>query len=348
MSSLDDLPVLEPLRRAHEEGRLAHAFLIVGSPEGDGCRLAEAMAQMLYCEAAEKPCGVCDGCLRVSRKDHPDVYWLEPTKKSRIFSVDQIRELNANLGRTSYAGSWKTAILLFADRMKTEAMNALLKTMEEPPGRTLIVLVTDQVQGLLPTIISRCQRINLGEREQPPEGLWRAELEAWLAEAGARGPLTAMARASRLLRLLDQVKAEIEEDEKRKDGEGGEGEIEDEDERDRGDEFEGEGAAESRAREENVARDVRVARIASRLIKERTAILRAIQLWQRDVLACKMGAPEDTLHYRTKIEVLRKQASACDVGVLFARIRAVDEAQGRLGTNLNVLMVLDAMVRAGV
>lgn len=348
MSSLDDLPVLEPLRRAHAEGRLAHAFLIVGSPEGDGFRLAEAMAQLLYCDAAEKPCGACDGCLRVSRKDHPDVYWLEPTKKSRIFSVDQIRELNANLGRTSYAGSWKTAILLFADRMKTEAMNALLKTMEEPPGRTLMILVTDQVQGLLPTIISRCQRINLGEREQPPEGPWRAELEAWLAEAGARGPLTAMARASRLLRLLDQVKAEIEEDEKRKDGVGGEGRIEEEDEIAPGDEYEGVGAAESSEREENVARDVRVARIASRLNKERTAILRAIQLWQRDVLACKMGAPESTLHFRAQREGLCKQASACDVGVLFARIRAVDEAQRRLGTNLNALMVLDAMVRAGV
>lgn len=348
MSSPDVIPVLEPLRRAHAKGRLAHAFLIVGSPEGDGRRLAEALVQLLFCDATEKPCGACDGCMRVARKDHPDVYWLEPMKKSRIFSVDQIRELNANLGRTSYVGSWKAAILLFADRMKTEAMNALLKTMEEPPGRTLLLLVTDQMQGLLPTIVSRCQRINLGERERPPDNGWRAELEAWLAEAGARGPLTAMARASRLLRLLERVKAEIEEDEKRRDEaeEGGEGVSEDEDENEH--EYDEAGAVEWRDREENVARDVRVARIASRLIKERTAMLRTIQLWQRDVLACKMGAAESVLHFPDQSEILRKQAAECEVGALFARIRAVDEAQSRLGTNLNALMVLDAMVRAGV
>lgn len=348
MSSPDDWPVLEPLRRAHAEGRLAHAFLLVGSPEGTGRRLAEAMAQMLYCDAEIKPCGGCDGCRRVSGRDHPDVYWLEPTKKSRIFSVDQIRELNTNLSLTSYTGSWKAAILLYADRMKAEAMNALLKTMEEPPGRTLIVLVTDQLQGLLPTIISRCQRLNLGEREEPPDGVWRAELEAWLAEAGPRGTLTAMARASQLLRLLERVKNEIEEQEKQTEGAEGGRENEEISAAEREPEQHPQSETSAGEQEEPVEREVRIARVASRLVKERSAMLRVIQYWQRDVLACKLGASSRALHFPNRLDVLRNQALACDVGTLVARIRAVDEAQDRLGTNLNALMVLDAMVRAGV
>ena len=342
MSSPDSsLTVLAPLRHALETGRLAHSFLIVGSPDGRGLALAEELVRLLFCTAAQKPCHACEGCERVARRQHPDVYWLEPAKKSRILSVDQIRELNQRLGQTAYAGGWKVGALLHAERMNTEAMNALLNTMEEPPGRTPIILVTDQAQGLLPTIVSRCQRINLGEKERPADAPWRAELEAWLAEAGARGPVTALARAARLKNLLESVKDAIQEEEDaaeealgEADVSGGEDVAEDED----GDD----------ANEVEVSNDVRDARVKARLVKERAAILRAIQLWQRDLLACRLGASDEALHYPWAGEALRRQSERVEVAVLLNRIRAVDDASRRLDRNLSDLLVLESLVLAGV
>ncbi len=355
MYSLDDLPVLEPLRRAHAEQRLAHAFLIVGSPEGQGRRLAEALAQLVFCTASKKPCGECDGCRRIARRDHPDVYWIEPEKKTRIISVGSpenrrkdpgIRyRLLEPLSQTSYAGGWKVGVILWADRMNESAANALLKMLEEPPRSTLLILVSEHSHQLLPTIVSRCQRLILAEREKPTDAVWRAELEDWLAGAGARGPLTALARASQLLRLLDRIKTEIAEQEQSKDGSSDEDADGVEDGEDAYDES---GLDAAHEREANLAREIRDARVSSRLVKERTAILHAIQLWQRDVLACKLGASEEALHYSARKGELLKQASDCDVPTLLNRIRAVDEAAGRLGVNMNALLVLDAMVRTGV
>ena len=342
MSSLEAMPVLEPLRRAFAADRLAHAFLVIGSPDGGGRDLALAMVRMLFCTAAEKPCGECLECQRVARREHPDAYWLEPAKKSRIFSVEQIRELNGALAQTAYAGGWKAAILLHADRMNDAAMNALLKTMEEPPGRTILILVTDQSQRLLPTIVSRCQRLNLGEMERPPDAAWRPELEAWLAGAGGRGPLTILARAARLQALLEQVKAAIILEEKG-DEDADEGE-------ETGVEPAGEAEAEEEAAEDEalVRREVRDARIQARLIKERSAMLRVIQLWQRDLLACRLGAPPEVLHFPHARDILLRQASDVEVAALLARIEALDQARGRLDTNLQSLVVLESLARTGI
>jgi DNA polymerase-3 subunit delta' len=355
VSCRDEIPVLEPLRRAHAERRLAHAFLIVGSPEGEGRRLAMALAQLVCCAANQKPCGACDECRRIARRDHPDVYWLEPEKKSRIISVGDPNKRHKDpgirfrllepLAQTSYSGGWKVGVISWADRMSESAANALLKMLEEPPRETLLMLVTEHPHLLLPTIVSRCQRLILAERERPVEAAWRAELEEWLADAGARGSVTALARAARLLNLLDRVKEEIAKEEEYNNSTASN--AADASDADEGDYNEA-GVDEDSEKEENLAREFREARISSRLIKERTAMLRAIQLWQRDVLACKMGADAGALHFPTRRDDLAKQAAACDVATVYARIRAVDEASGRLATNMNALMVLDAMVRAGV
>jgi DNA polymerase III delta prime subunit len=334
---------------------LAPAFLIVGSPEGAGLQLAVAMAQLVCCSEDDKPCDTCDGCQRVARRDHPDVHWLEPEKKSRIISVGDPNKKHKDpgirfrllepLSQTSYYGGWKVGIIRWADRMSESAANALLKMLEEPPRETLLLLVTEQPHMLLPTIVSRCQRLILPERERPVEADWRSELEDWLAGAGARGPVTSLARASRLLNLLDRVKEDITKEESASSGaviETVSSSEQDDEERS------GAGAGEDSAAEESLSREFREARISSRLIKVRTEILRAIQLWQRDVLACKMGADANTLHFSARREVIAKQAAACDVATVYARIRAADEAAARLATNMNALMVLDAMVRAGV
>ncbi len=331
MSSPDPHDALAPLRSALEAGRLAHAFLIIGSPDGMGRALAEQLVRLLYCAgAADKPCGACPGCRLIEAGTHPDVYRIEPENKSRQIKVDAIRELNQSLSQTSYAGGWKVGLLLHADRMNENAMNALLKTLEEPPGRAVLVLVTGEAQALLPTIVSRCQRINCGERERPPEAPWRPALEAWLAETGARGPLTALSRAARLQTLLEEIRDSLDPEAAPADEES-------------------EPAREEDVSEgEAISRQVHAARLQAHLARQRADALRAIQLWQRDLLACRLGADESALHYPHQLTALRAQARDCNVGALLQRIGAVDRAARLLNHNIPELLALEILARAGI
>lgn len=332
MSSPEPLAALEPLRKAIEAGRLAHAFLIVGSPDGVGRQLADGLIRLLYCTGAAKPCGDCPGCKLIDAGTHPDVYRVEPARKSRLISVDAIRVLNLNLAQTSYAGGWKVGLILHANRMNDSAMNALLKTLEEPPGRAILILVTTEVQALLATIVSRCQRINCGERERPPDASWRPALETWLAESGARGPLTALSRAARLQALIEQIRDSLEPPEPAA-GDAVETIAPEDDEEDDA---------------ELVSREVHAARLQAQVTQQRNDVLRAIQLWQRDLLACRLGADASTLHYPEQIAALQSQAREIEVGGLLQRINAVDRAAQLLQNNIPELLVLETLARAGV
>lgn len=309
---------------AFRRGRLASSLLVAGDPEGLGASFARQVIRLVFCEGEEKPCGVCDACRRLARDAHPDFYRIEPSRKSRVISVDQIRELIERLSQTSFAGGWKAALLLHADRMNPEAMNAFLKTLEEPPPRTLLVLVTRQIQALLPTIVSRCQRINLGEPERPPQASWKAELEDWLARGPSRGTVGQMARAAQLLDMLERVRESIEKEEQETADVGG--------------------VVDS----ESLDDETEEARRAARVARERGEMLRMIQLWQRDVLALKTGAPPETLHFSHRLDALREQAAKESVADLLRRVRAADDANGRLVNNLQPLAVFEALVREGV
>src|SRR5437667_210490 len=97
--------MLEMFRRNLAEGRLAHAYVIQGSPSGDAKVFAESALQLLYCEGLTKPCGDCRECRKVIDRNHPDIKWLEPQKRSRTFSLDDdIRPMLRDLAQTSYQG----------------------------------------------------------------------------------------------------------------------------------------------------------------------------------------------------------------------------------------------------
>ena len=102
------------------------------------------------------------------RPEHADLHWLERPEDKKSIGIDQVRSLVRELSLTSYMGAGKAAIIQPADIMTTEAANSLLKTLEEPPGDTLLILVADRVGRLPATVFSRCQRIEIhvpGEAE---------------------------------------------------------------------------------------------------------------------------------------------------------------------------------------
>ncbi len=168
------------LRAAHESGRTPHALLIHEAPGTGGEWLAGWAAALVLCEHGNAaPCGECVACRRVAALSHPDVSWLRPQEDSRQIRIEQVRELSAELALTSHGGGYKVGIISPADALNRFAANALLKTLEEPPPRTLLILVASEPSRLPPTVLSRCQRLRI----RAPE---RAESVAWLSARQGR------------------------------------------------------------------------------------------------------------------------------------------------------------------
>jgi DNA polymerase-3 subunit delta' len=186
----EDTPISVPLEwlpwhesaRAHVAlafagGRLPHGLLLHG-PDGVGKeRFAAVLAAGLFCRQridGITPCGACADCALSRAGSHSDLHWLRKPEDKKSIGVDQVREACDDLGMTSMRGGYRVAIISPASIMTTSAQNALLKTLEEPAPRTLLVLVTSRPSQLLPTLRSRCQRVEV-PRPQVEQAM------AWLA-----------------------------------------------------------------------------------------------------------------------------------------------------------------------
>ena len=138
-------------------GRYVHAYLLTG-PGGTGKRSAAQLCAMAaLCRGEKKPCGACGPCRRVLSGTHPDVHTVVPEKGKQIISVGVMREVLDTVSVKSFEDGAKVILIPEAERMNAAAQNCLLKTLEEPPERTVFFLITDQPAALLPTIVSRCR-----------------------------------------------------------------------------------------------------------------------------------------------------------------------------------------------
>lgn len=190
-------PQWEVLAARAADGTLPHALLLCG-PSGLGKRaLTEAFVRARLCDAPRggHACGVCRACLLLAAGTHPDRMLVtfevnEKTGKLRKeIVVDQIRALSARLAMASQLDGWQVVVIDPAEAMNIPAQNALLKTLEEPTGASLIVLVADQPWRLGATIRSRCQRLDFAVPSQKDALAWLASRgmesgEAVLAAAG--------------------------------------------------------------------------------------------------------------------------------------------------------------------
>ncbi|CAJ1783600.1 DNA polymerase III subunit delta' [Aeromonas salmonicida] len=176
------IPDWHALSQTAEAGRLGHAWLLLGDPGLGKKQLAERLARLHLCQQPDRgePCGQCHSCQLFDKGHHPDLGTV--TVDSKTIGVEAIREICARLQNSAQLGRGKVVIIPDAERMTESAANALLKTLEEPAGDSLLLLIASQVSRLLPTILSRCHKHVC---QLPTEG----ETVRWLAEQGHQATL---------------------------------------------------------------------------------------------------------------------------------------------------------------
>jgi DNA polymerase-3 subunit delta' len=154
------------LRRLENE-RLAHAILIEGPADNGKLAFACAMASRLLClENQPQACGQCRSCNLLTGGAHPDCFDLQPEEGSEVIKVDQIRHLIGRLDLTTSISRRKVALVHPAENMNAAAANALLKSLEEPTGDAVLILVSDNPGRLPVTIRSRCQSISVAQPDR--------------------------------------------------------------------------------------------------------------------------------------------------------------------------------------
>lgn len=163
---------VEHLQKAMANGRIRHAYLIVGTESVGKETLARAFAQTLNCanaDEAARPCGECRSCKLIASGNHPDVIYSELDAATGALRIEEIRSVMSRIALKPYEARYRVAIFRDFDHARPQAQDALLKTLEEPPPHAVLILLAPATDTLLPTIISRSQVITL--RAVPVEAI---------------------------------------------------------------------------------------------------------------------------------------------------------------------------------
>jgi DNA polymerase-3 subunit delta' len=215
-------PSLELLQRSLAGGRLGHAYMFQGGNLNDLEAVARTLVKTLSCQDPPRrgssglgldSCDQCSSCRRIEADNYPDALWLRPESKSRVLTIDQIRELLQSIYLKPMEAGFKTAVIVAADRLNAQAANAFLKTLEEPPPKSILILLTTEPQRILETIISRCLRLNFGgdtRKLEPNQSAWLSAFAEMAATRSTAGLLGRYQLLDVLLKKLADYKTEIE------------------------------------------------------------------------------------------------------------------------------------------
>lgn len=216
------------LQRSLERGRLGHAYLFTGGQLAELEAIARTLAKTLNCHQPVKSgnetvdcCDQCVSCRKIDGDTHADVFWLRPESKLRQIKIGQItrrptsppRVLMEMVNLKPTEGEFKVCIVSAADRMNEDAANSFLKTLEEPPQKSVLILLSAEPQRLLDTILSRCLRLSFGS---PAIALDAAQMD-WLrsfsdvASAEQKSLLARYRLLDSLVQKLGEMKERVEE-----------------------------------------------------------------------------------------------------------------------------------------
>lgn len=328
------------LQRSLERGRLAHAYLFAGDELEALAGLARTLAKTLNCErpvvihgAAIDCCDECISCRKIDHGNHADVHWVRPESKSRVVTTDQIRSLMREIQLKPNEAEYKVAIIVAADRLRVEAANAFLKTLEEPPPKSILILLSTEPQRILETILSRCLRLNFGGHGQQ---VFEKAHKEWLALFGQMAATNGKHLLNRyllldvLLKRLTELKTTIEEAltarsplQQYKDAE-----------KELVDKWE----------------DELSAAIEAEYRRQRADLLRVLQWWLRDVWLQSLAETADGSFSLTRnrellsfpeMDQTRDVARRISGREALENLQTMDEVQGWLGTNVQEALALE-------
>lgn len=330
-SSPDISAVADHFRRAIAAGRMPHALIVSGRPRGGGLQAAEAILHLLY-DTPEAPADLYKNV---------DIRWVEPESKSRQIRAEDARSLIDFLSLTSYEGGWKACVILFADRLNPDAQNILLKTLEEPPPNTILLLVTASPATLLATVRSRAQFIDVSETEDPTAKPWYPHVLDLLRNPPARRPADVFAWSDQLLAPLAELEDRVRAEEEQRATAAAEAEIQ----------------APAKGKRKpartappddlpKVAKDTIEARVATRVKEEQEELLSLVQDWQRDVLAALKDPSTPPLHFPSESAAITAQAQNLTFPSALRRVETVDQIRDLLTHNIRPAAALPRLARA--
>jgi DNA polymerase-3 subunit delta' len=304
----------EILRRALANGRVAHAYLFTG-PDGIGKRLmAMALARAIVCEE-QRGCGNCLACRKIDHQNHPDLHILDPDGKS--IKIEQIRSFQKELNLKPLEAPRKICMIEQADAMTVGAANALLKTLEEPRGDTLLVLLSAQPNLLLETIRSRCQPLPFSRH---PNSRIQAELEKQLGIASEESHVLAALSEGSFKKAFGKDR-ELYLDERR-----------------------------------NLLKTLTglssgsilpTLDFAEQLASDKTIlpdILEIFQAFYRDVLMTLQGRDDDELVNLDLKEKIHRVSAREDVSTILAKLDALIEVRRQLDRNVNRQLAMEVLL----
>ena len=325
--------VVTLLQRSLDRGRLGHAYLISSSRLEPAEKLARTLAKTLNCQSPPQrsphgipldSCDQCRACTRIDSNLHADVHWLRPESKSRILTIDQIRELEHALRMKPMEGLYKVAVVVAADRMTDQAANAFLKTLEEPPSQSVMLLLSTEPRQVLETVVSRCLRVNLGGGEGGPRDLLRVEWLRRVAQTAAENRGSLLGRyqlltvlLTELARLRDAIRDELE-------------------------------ARSSIQSNPDVEPELRKrweseldAAVEAEYRRQRGEVLASIQWWLRDVWLLSRKSPEVDTNYPELAHTSRLIAARVSPEDAMGNLDRIDRLQRLLGSNVQEALALE-------
>lgn len=309
------MTLLEDMRRLLDQGNLGHAYLCQGDPLVEGKAFAEELGGLLMSQSGKSTPEKIQH--RVEARSHPDVHWVEPRGKLRQIRVEDVQLALQRIHEKSFEGGWKLVIFMSAERLNPSSGNKLLKSLEEPPANTLILLVSDAAEQLLPTLRSRCQTLNV-PKGPAAVGVWRESLIELLSIGPPRSLRARLDRAAMFRDFFDlaaQSQLALEGNE---------------------------------SDDEEVDEDVENARESEARRKIQRTVLVAVEEWYRDVMVCKQGGSAETLHetlrYPQQVKILMQQSDSLPLKSIFKIIENIRTAARNLNGNLPVQVVLEQSV----
>lgn len=311
--------IKEHLQNSLSTGKISHAYIINGEKASGKEFIAKLYAQALQCEGeGEKPCGQCHSCKQAMSNNQPDIIRVTHEKPNTI-SVDDIREqINGDVQIKPYSSPYKIYIMNEAEKMTPQAQNALLKTLEEPPEYAIIMLLTTNLNSLLPTILSRCVVLNMKPvsdqlvRKYLMEELGVTDYKAEVCVAFARGNI-GKAKSLASSEEFDNVKNEAL-------------------------------SLLKYVQDMELYEIVAAIKNINEYKLEVNDYLDLIAIWYRDVLLFKATNDMNHLVFREEIGALRKVAQRSSYEGIERVIEAIDKAKSRLKANVNFDLTMELLM----